>query len=210
MRRYDIKVGPHVLEWLQNSDSETLQANDPALIGNQFHVIATAQASLQAAARAAREADIEVLLLGDTIEGEAREVARAQAAMALARRRGETGLPPWLILSGGETTVTVNGKGRGGRNTEFLLSLAIALAGAPGIHALAADTDGIDGTQDNAGAVLTPASWTRARDLGLDAEGMLADNDSYSFFAALDDLLVTGPTRTNINDFRAVLVLPES
>ncbi len=166
LQRYDIKVGRHVLEWLQDSDSETLKANDPAFVGSQFHLIATAGQSLQAAARAAREAGVEVLLLGDTIEGEAREVARVQAAMALARRRDKPGMPPCLILSGGETTVTVTGRGRGGRNTEFLLSLAIALQGTPGIYALAADTDGIDGTQDNAGAVLTPASWQRARESG--------------------------------------------
>lgn len=209
LRRYDITVGPHILKWLADFGSETLQANDPAFVGNQFHVIATAQKSLEAAARAAREAGIEVLLLGAAIEGEAREVALVQAAMAIARRHSAAAMLPCLILSGGETTVTVTGTGRGGRNTEFLLSLAIALAGAPGIYALAADTDGIDGSQDNAGAVLTPASWQRARDLGLDAVAMLADNDSYGFFAALDDLLVTGPTRTNVNDFRAVLVLPK-
>ena len=208
LKRYDIKVGTHILDWLLSSDSATVQAGDPAFVGNQFHIIATAKASLDAAARAAREAGIEVLQLGDNIEGEAREVARVQAAMALARRRGETTILPFLILSGGETTVKVTGRGRGGRNTEFLLSLAIALAGAPGIYALAADTDGIDGSQDNAGAVLTPESWQRARSLGLDAAALLADNDAYSYFAALDDLLVTGPTRTNINDFRAVLVLP--
>lgn len=209
LRRYGIKVGTHILDWLLSANSATVPAGDPAFVGNQFHIIATAKASLDAAARAAREAGIAVLQLGDNIEGEAREVARVQAAMALARRRGEPATQPWLILSGGETTVKVTGRGRGGRNTEFLLSLAIELAGAPGIHALAADTDGIDGTQDNAGAVLTPASWARARELGLDAEGLLADNNSYNFFAALDALLVTGPTRTNINDFRAVLVLPE-
>ena len=208
LQRYDIKVRRHVLEWLQDSDSETLKANDSAFVGSQFHLIATAGQALQAAARAAREAGVEVLLLGDNIEGEARELARVQAAMALAQRRDKPGMPPCLILSGGETTVTVTGRGRGGRNTEFLLSLAIALQGTPGIYALAADTDGIDGTQDNAGAVLTPASWARARALGLDAESLLADNDSYFFFAALDELLVTGPTHTNVNDFRALLVLP--
>jgi len=207
LHRYDIKVGRHVFEWLQNSDSETLKANDPAFVGSQFHLIATAGQALQAAARAAREAGVEVLLLGDNIEGEARELARVQAAMALARRRDKPGMPPCLILSGGETTIKVTGRGRGGRNTAYLLSLAITLAGAPGIYALAADTDGIDGTQDNAGAVLTPDSWRRARDLGLDAKAMLADNNSYSFFAALDELLVTGPTRTNVNDFRALLLL---
>jgi glycerate 2-kinase len=208
LQRYAIKVGRHIVEWLQTWESETLKANDPAFIGSQFHLIATAQSSLAAAARAAREAGVEVVLLGDTIGGEARELARVQAAMALARRHDKPGMPPCLILSGGETTVTVTGRGRGGRNSEFLLSLAIALNGAPGVYALAADTDGIDGTQDNAGAVLTPASWQRARDVGLDAPALLADNDSYSFFAALDDLLITGPTRTNVNDFRALLVLP--
>ncbi len=208
LRRYAIKVSSHILDWLQNPDSETLKVNDPVFTGNQFHLIATAGLSLQAAARAAHEAGVEVLFLGDTIEGEAREVAQVQAEMALARHRGETTKAPWLILSGGETTVTVNGQGRGGRNTEFLLSLAIELAGALRIYALAADTDGIDGSQNNAGAVLTPASWQRARDLGLDAQTLLADNDSYRFFAALDALLITGPTRTNINDFRAILVLP--
>ncbi len=208
LQRYDINVGTHILEWLQNSDSETLKADDPVFAGSQFHLIATAQTSLEAAARAVRKAGVEVLLLGDNIEGEAREVARAQAAVAVAWRRGEQSQSPCLILSGGETTVTINGGGRGGRNTEFLLSMAIALVGAPGIHALAADTDGRDGTQDNAGAILAPRSWQRSRDLGLDAAALLADNDSYRFFAALDDLLVTGPTRTNVNDFRAVLVLP--
>lgn len=208
LQRYDITVGTHILEWLQISDSETLKADDPVFAGSQFHLIATAQTSLEAAARAARKAGLEVLLLGDNIEGEAREVARAQATLALARQHGEQSRSPCLILSGGETTVTINGGGRGGRNTEFLLSMAIALVGAPGIHALAADTDGRDGTQDNAGAILAPTSWQRSRDLGLDAAALLADNDSYRFFAALDDLLVTGPTRTNVNDFRAVLVLP--
>jgi len=208
LQRYAIKVGPNILDWLENPGSETLQAHDPALAHAQFHLIATAGQSLQAAARAARDAGVEVVLLGNNVEGEARAVARAHAAIALARHHGAPALPPCLILSGGETTVTVTGKGRGGRNTEFLLSLAIELAGTPGIYALAADTDGIDGAQDNAGAVLTPTSWQRARHLGLDATAMLADNDSYSFFAAVDDLLVTGPTRTNVNDFRAVLVFP--
>jgi glycerate 2-kinase len=209
LRRYDVQADRHILDWLKDSRSETLQAHDPVFVGNQFHVIATAQKSLEAAARVARKAGMEVLLLGDTIEGEAREVARVQAALALAaRQHRDPTIPPLLILSGGETTVTVKGSGRGGRNTEFLLSLAVALAGAPNIYALAADTDGIDGTQDNAGALLAPASWRRAHDLGLDAETMLANNDSYGFFAALDALLITGPTRTNVNDFRAILVLP--
>ncbi len=208
LQRYAIMVGPKVLDWLENPESETLQAHDPVFALSQFHLIATAGQSLQAAARAARDAGIEVVLLGDNIEGEACAVARTHAALALARQRSVPTQPPCLYLSGGETTVTVNGTGRGGRNTEFLLSLAIEVAGAPGIYALAADTDGIDGAQDNAGAFLTPATWQRAHHLGLDATAMLSDNDSYGFFAAVDDLLVTGPTRTNVNDFRAVLVLP--
>ena len=208
--RFDIPLAPHTVDWLQNPASETLKAGDAALVGSEFHLIATAQQSLESAARAARDAGLEVLLLGDSIEGEAREVARVHAAMALsARQQGEPASPPCLILSGGETTVTVNGQGRGGRNSEFLLSLASALAGTPGIYALAADTDGLDGSGNNAGAILTPDSWQRARALGLDAAAMLNDNDSYGFFAALDDLIVTGPTRTNVNDFRAVLILPE-
>ncbi len=205
LQRYGIQAGRNILDWLKNTASETLRAHDPAFAGSQFHLIATAARSLQAAARAAREDGIDVILLGDNVEGEAREVARAQAAMALSHRQGES---PCLILSGGETTVAVRGTGRGGRNTEFLLALAIELAGAPGIYALAADTDGVDGTQDNAGALLTPQTWLRAGNLGLDAQAMLVDNDSCGFFAAVDELLVTGPTRTNVNDFRAILVLP--
>lgn len=115
--------------------------------------------------------------------------------------------PPCVILSGGETTVTVRGNGRGGRNAEFLLSLAQCLKGQPGIYALAADTDGIDGSEDNAGALLAPEDWQKARALGLDIDAMLANNDGYGFFKSLDRLLMTGPTRTNVNDFRAILVL---
>jgi glycerate 2-kinase len=209
LQRYDIQVPLHIVQWLQHTNSETLKADDPAFAGHRYQLIATAQQSLQASARAAREAGLEVLLLGDTIEGEARDIARAQAAMALrAQQRGEPVKPPCLFLSGGETTVTVKGSGRGGRNTEYLLSLATTLADAPGIYALAADTDGIDGSQDNAGALLTPDSCARARSLGLDAAALLADNDSYRFFSGLGDLVITGPSRTNVNDFRAVLVLP--
>jgi hydroxypyruvate reductase len=140
------------------------------------------------------------VILGDAVEGEARLVARDQAAEVL-RRRG-----PTLLLSGGETTVTVAGGGRGGRNSEFLLALAIALDGAPRISAIACDTDGIDGSEDNAGAVLLPDTLTRAHAAGLDPKAFLADNNAYEFFAALGDLVVTGPTRTNVNDFRAILI----
>jgi hydroxypyruvate reductase len=150
------------------------------------------------------------VILGDAIEGEAREVARVMAGIAQqVARHGQPGAPPCVLLSGGETTVTVRGGGRGGRNAEFLLALAVALNGAPRIHAVACDTDGIDGTEDNAGALIGPDSLARARAAGLDPKARLADNDGYSLFAGTGDLLVTGPTLTNVNDFRAVLVLPE-
>jgi len=148
------------------------------------------------------------LVIGDAIEGEARAVGRAMATTALSaqrdRRRND---PPLVLLSGGETTVTVTGSGRGGRNGEFLAGLALGLGGAGGIFAIAADSDGIDGTEDNAGAFVTPDTVVRAAQSGLDLTARLADNDTYPVFAALDDLIVTGPTRTNVNDFRAVLVL---
>jgi hydroxypyruvate reductase len=209
LQRYAIAVAPHVSQWLQSLASETPKAQDVDSARNQFHVIATAAQALQAAAQAARDAGLEVLVLGDDIQGEARAVAAAQAGIARRVQCGSESVRlPCLLLSGGETTVTVTGQGRGGRNTEFLLALAVELAGAPGIYALAADTDGIDGTQDNAGALLAPDSCQRASALGLDALAVLHDNDSYRFFDALGDLVITGPTRTNVNDFRAVLILP--
>jgi hydroxypyruvate reductase len=173
------------------------------LAGGDVHVIASAGTALEAAAGRARAAGITPLVLGDAVEGEARDVARAMAAVAQSCRDQA----PCVLLSGGETTVTVTGAGRGGRNAEFLLALAIALDGMAGVHALAADTDGIDGSEDNAGALIAPDTLARARAAGLDAAAFLADNDAYGFFAALGDLLVTGPTRTNVNDFRAVLVV---
>jgi len=165
-------------------------------------VIASSATSLAAAAEAVRAAGVRPVILGDAIEGEAREVAGAMAADALA-----DGDRPCVLLSGGETTVTVRGNGRGGRNSEFLLALAIALDGRPGVYAIACDTDGIDGSEDNAGAVVTPDTLARGRAQGLDARDFLADNDAYGYFAALGDLVVTGPTRTNVNDFRAILIL---
>jgi hydroxypyruvate reductase len=147
------------------------------------------------------------VILGDAIEGEAREVAKVHAAIARqVARRGQPAPPPVVLLSGGETTVTVRGEGRGGRNAEFLLALAVALDGAAGVFALAADTDGVDGTETNAGAVIAPESLARAAAAGLNAKALLADNDGYEFFAALDDLVITGPTLTNVNDFRAILI----
>ena len=164
-------------------------------------VIASSRTSLLAAAAHAEAAGVRPVILGDAIEGEARQVAVAMADAARC-----CGSRPSVLLSGGETSVTVRGHGRGGRNTEFLLALAIALAAAPGITAIACDTDGVDGTEDNAGAVLTVDTLNRARAQGLDPEAFLADNNAYGFFAALGDLVVTGPTRTNVNDFRAILI----
>jgi len=181
--------------------------DDPAVIGSgptfypgaDYRLIATPMHALQAAARAA---SLPTKILGDALEGEAAELGREMAALALA----EPG--PILLLSGGETTVTIGAQapGRGGRNTEFLLSLAIALDGAAHIHALAGDSDGIDGTEDAAGALIRPDTLARAASAGLDARAFLRGHDSYGFFAALGDLLVTGPTRTNVNDIRAILI----
>ncbi|MGH8666166.1 MAG: MOFRL family protein, partial [Burkholderiales bacterium] len=161
------------------------------------------------AARIARDAGVTPLILGDSIEGEAREVARVMAGIARqVVRHGEPLPAPCVLLSGGETTVTVRGHGRGGRNAEFLLALALALDGEANVYALAADTDGIDGTEDNAGCMATPDSLARARALGLDPKAMLQANDGYTLFAAIDGLVSTGPTLTNVNDFRAILVRP--
>ena len=170
-------------------------------------MLATAGDALAAAATLARSRGLRTVVLGDRLEGEAREVGRrhAEHAAALMDWR-EPHRPATLLLSGGETTVTVRGDGRGGRNTEYLLGLALGLNGRPDIHALAADTDGIDGSQDNAGAFVAPDTLARAAAAGLDAQEILARNDAYTLFARLGDLFLTGPTRTNVNDFRAILV----
>jgi hydroxypyruvate reductase len=155
----------------------------------------------------ARKAGVKPVILGDSIEGESRDVALVHAGIARqCAMRGQPEVPPCVLISGGETTITLKGKGKGGRNTEFLLALAIALDGMPGIYALAGDTDGIDGSEDNAGAFITPDTLKRAEKAGLNAKAMLADNDPWTFFNGIGDLLVTGPTLTNVNDFRAVLV----
>ncbi|MCX8086579.1 MAG: glycerate kinase [Rhodocyclaceae bacterium] len=181
--------------------------NEPAYARCETRVIATALDALNAAADAARAAGVRPLILGDRIEGEAREAAKVMAGIARScKAHGLPVRPPCVILSGGETTVTVKGQGRGGRNTEFLLALALALAGEPGISAIACDTDGIDGTEDNAGALIDAETLRRAGTM--DARAKLMDNDAYGFFAALGDLVVTGPTRSNVNDFRAILVEP--
>jgi hydroxypyruvate reductase len=208
LQRYGIEVPPNVRAHLAQPENETPKPGDPRLARSEARVIATAQEALQAAARHAQALGIAACVLSDDMEGESREVAKVHAAIARhVARRGEPFRRPCVLLSGGETTVTVRGKGRGGRNAEFLLSLAIELKGTPGVWALAADTDGIDGSEDNAGAWFGPDAWARAAALGLNAEALLADNDGYGFFQALGQLLVTGPTRTNVNDFRAILVL---
>ena len=205
LSRYRITAPQAVIDWLHDEQAETPAMDAAAFANSSYQMIATPESALRAAAEMARNDGIEVIYLGADIEGEAREVARDQAL--LARERLDAG-QRCLILSGGETTVTVTGSGRGGRNAEFLLALALELDGVPGIHAIAADTDGIDGSEDNAGALLAPGSLQRATALGLDAQAMLADNDGYGFFHALGDLVFTGPTRTNVNDFRALLVIP--
>ena len=204
---YGITPPETVARLLAEARDETPKIGDPRLAHSTANIIATPREALDAAAMVAISHGWLPLCLGDEIEGEAREVARALAGIARSVDRHQQPVPPpAVILSGGETTVTVKGNGRGGRNAEFLLSLAIALDGAHGIHAIACDTDGIDGSEDNAGAVIGPDTLARARAKGLDAKAMLADNNAYGFFAALDDLVMTGPTRTNVNDFRAILI----
>lgn len=203
--RYAIAAPPGVRAAIVAN--ETPKPDDTRFAAGETRLVATAADALAAAAAVAREAGVTPLILGDAIEGEAREAARVLGGMALAcARGGRPAAPPCVLLSGGETTVSVRGSGRGGRNAEFLLALSLALRGRPGIHAIAGDTDGIDGSQDNAGALLTADTLARAAAAGLDARRHLADNDAYGFFAALGDLVVTGPTRTNVNDFRAILI----
>ena len=205
--KYRITEPLTVVNHLRAAAEETPKPGDPRLARTELHMIATPQMSLEAAAKVARKAGVTPVILGDAIEGESREVALVHAGMARqVRRHGQPAKAPCVLLSGGETTVTVRGKGRGGRNAEFLLALAVALGGESGIHALAGDTDGVDGTEDNAGAVLTPDSLVKAAHRNLDAKKMLADNDGYSFFSGLGDLVITGPTLTNVNDFRAILI----
>jgi len=209
LKRYGIDVPAAARAALESGELETPKPGDPRFAGHQVHMIATPQQSLQAAAELARSAGIGVHVLSDEMEGESREVGKVHAALARQiARRGQPFAPPCVVLSGGETTVTVRpgASGRGGRGTEFLLGCAIALQGEPRVHVLAADTDGIDGSEENAGAYVTPTTLARAAALGLSARGLLDGNDAYGFFAALGDLVVPGPTFTNVNDFRALLV----
>ena len=199
---YGIAVPGEIRAWLGDPRSETPKPGDPAFARVQNRIVMSSQSALAQCAGIAGAAGLHVENLGD-VEGEACVLARAHADMAF-RMPNES--RPFLLLSGGETTVKVGGAGRGGRNTEYLLALAVALGGAKGIHAIACDTDGIDGTGDNAGALISPDTLARAEANGIDARTALSQNDSYGFFSALGDLVVTGPTRTNVNDFRAILV----
>jgi hydroxypyruvate reductase len=207
LTKYSIEEPAAVIAHLRNAEDETPKPGDARLARIETKIVARPQDALEAAAALAMKAGVDPIILGDSIEGEAREVAMVHAGIARqVRRYGQPARAPAVLLSGGETTVTVRGQGRGGRNAEFLLALAVALQGEPGIHAVAGDTDGIDGTEDNAGALLDPTSLARAAARGIDAKRALAGNDGYGFFAALGDLIVTGPTRTNVNDFRAILI----
>ncbi len=208
LARYAITPPEAVTRRLAEAEDETPKPGDERLSHASTVIVASPLASLEAAADVARAAGVTPLILGDALEGEARELGRVMAGIALSvRRHGRPVAPPAVLISGGETTVTVRGKGKGGRNAEFLAGLAIALDRAPGVFALAGDTDGIDGSEDNAGAVVTPDTLARARGLGLDLRASLAANDCWSFFHALGDLVTTGPTLTNVNDFRAVLIV---
>ncbi|WP_237478651.1 glycerate kinase type-2 family protein [Lichenibacterium dinghuense] len=207
LQKYGISPPPAVAALLASGIAETPKPGDACFDRSRTVLVARPQSALDAAAAVARAAGVTPVLLGDAIEGEAREVARVMAAIARScRAHGHPQPAPCVLLSGGETTVTVRGTGRGGRNAEFLLALAIALDGLPGVSALAGDTDGIDGSEDNAGAFADADTLARARALGLDARASLAANDGYGFFSALGDLVLTGPTLTNVNDFRAILI----
>ncbi|MGY4827671.1 glycerate kinase type-2 family protein [Sphaerotilaceae bacterium SBD11-9] len=210
LQRYGIDVPATAAQGLRTGAFETPKPGDPRLARNSLAMIATPQASLLAAAEAAHTVGITAHVLSDEIEGESREVGKVHAALARAvARRGQPFARPCVILSGGETTVTVsaNARGRGGRATEFLLGCAMALQGEPGVWVLAGDTDGIDGIESNAGAIVTPDTLARAAALGRKPDEYLAAHDAWSFFSALNDLVVTGPTYTNVNDFRALLIL---
>ena len=207
VRRYGVQLPEAALDLLRSGRGESVKPDDPRLARAEFRMVAAPRLALQAAAAVAREAGYAVHLLGDALEGEAREVGKLMAGMARSvARHGEPFAAPCVLLSGGETTVTVRGRGRGGRNVEFLLALGLALRAEPGVWALAGDTDGVDGAEDIAGAVLRPDTLERAGAAAIRAADRLDDNDGHSFFSALGDSVITGPTMTNVNDFRAILV----
>ena len=207
IEKYKLRLTPSMEAFLSSDAAETPKPGDPSLARAETHMIATPGMAIAAAAALAREHGYNVHVLGDAVEGESRDVGKAHAeiALAVAEGRGPVSAPA-AILSGGETTVTLRGRGRGGPNAEYALGLAIALDGRAGINAMAGDTDGIDGSEDNAGAMVTPDILARGAAAGVDAAERLADNDAYGFFEAVDGLLMTGPTLTNVNDFRVILV----
>jgi glycerate 2-kinase len=205
--KYKIDAPPAVIRHLESAVDETPKPGDPRLARAETKLIASPQKSLEAAAAIARKSGITPIILGDSIEGEAREVGFVMAGIALQSRRFGQPLPaPCVLISGGETTVTVRGSGAGGRNVEFLMALALKLDGAEKITALAADTDGVDGAREVAGAFITPDTLARARAMGIDPWASLSNNDGHGFFENLKDQIITGPTLTNVNDFRAVFI----
>ncbi|MDE2367944.1 MAG: glycerate kinase [Burkholderiales bacterium] len=207
LKRYKVPLSPALMALLESGQIESVKAGDARLPTIESHLIATPQLALEAAARRAQAAGIPAYILGDAIEGEAREVGTVMAGIATqVNRRDQPFHAPCILLSGGETTVTVRGTGRGGRNVEFLLSLGRALNGEPGVFAVAGDTDGVDGQEEIAGAILRPDTLARARERGMSASDSLQDNDAHGFFQALGDSVITGPTLTNVNDFRAVYI----
>ncbi len=206
LAKYAIEPAPAVRAHLEAAADESPKPGDPRLARAEYRLVASPKDALAAAAAKAQALGIEPIVLGESVEGEARAVGAEHAAMARKLAADSSCAKPFVILSGGELTVTIEGRGSGGPSTEYLLGMALALKGARGIHALAADTDGIDGSEDNAGAFVGPNTLARARDYTLDPAGCLDANDAYSFFRALGDLLLSGPTFTNVNDFRAILI----
>lgn len=205
--RYRIDVPQGVLELLNSAEGESIKPGDPRLAHCQTNIIATPQMALEAAAQVAREAGLTPYILGDSLEGEARDLGRVLAGIAKQIAiRGQPFTTPCVLLSGGETTVTLKGNGRGGRNVEFLLSLAIALDGITGVHAIAGDTDGVDGIEEIAGAYVAPDTLERALGMGINPRSCLDINDGHGFFQKLGDSVITGPTFTNVNDFRAIVI----
>jgi glycerate 2-kinase len=207
VRRYAIELPANVLAILESGAGESVKPDDPRMAGCEVHMIATPQMALEAAAQVARDAGYAAAILGDSIEGEARDVSKVMAGVAQQIvTHGQPFQAPCVLLSGGETTVTIRGNGRGGRNVEFLLALGVALDGLAGVHALAGDTDGVDGIEEIAGGYLAPDTLNRAWAKGIRPKDSLANNDGHGFFSALGDSVITGPTLTNVNDFRAILI----
>ncbi len=207
IKRYGIELPAPVRALLDSGLGESVKPGDPRLAGNEVRIVAAPQMALEAAAAVARQAGVTPYILGDSLEGEARDVGKVLAGMALqVARHGQLAPAPCVLLSGGETTVTLRGTGRGGRNVECLLSSAITLDGQARVHGIACDTDGVDGAEDIAGALIDPSTIERAWAKGMAPKDALDNNDGHGFFQALGDSVITGPTRTNVNDFRALLI----